>query len=250
MSVYQGKKYARLQFTLLGMLLLSTAVHGAPSLSPADRDTIQQQQRELLEQNQQQRQELQRSLTPKLSLPSDASSATGGPCFTINAIRLEGAEHLPVGAQRQLTQPYLRQCLNLGQIQSLVQQVSDWYISRGYITSRAFLTEQDLSRGELRLLVLEGKLESILLERRDDRMLKMAFPGLPGQILNLRDIEQGMEQINRLRRQPIQIEILPGSQPGYSVVNLSTQPEFPLTMGLGSTIAARKALAQARSTAR
>ncbi|CAI1890618.1 Hemolysin transporter protein shlB precursor [Serratia quinivorans] len=221
----------RLSVALLCILFSSAT--GANLLSPADRDTIQQQQRDLLEQNQQQRQELQRSLTPTLPATPVPSANTGGPCFTISRIQLEGAEHLPASAQRKLTQNYLQQCLNLGQIQTLVQQVSDWYIGRGYITSRAFLTEQDLSRGELRLLVLEGQLEKILLEQQDDRMLKMAFPGLQGKILNLRDIEQGMEQINRLRQQPVQIEILPGSQPGYSVVNLSAKPEFPLMPGLG-----------------
>jgi hemolysin activation/secretion protein len=221
----------RLSAALLCILFSSAT--DANLLSPADRDTIQQQQRELLEQNQQQRQELQRSLTPTLPVAPAPNARAGGPCFTINHIRLEGADHLPASAQRKLTQDYLQQCLNLGQIQTLVQQVSDWYIGRGYITSRAFLTEQDLSRGELRLLVLEGKLEKILLEQQDDRMLKMTFPGLQGKILNLRDIEQGMEQINRLRQQPVQIEILPGSQPGFSVVNLSAKPEFPLMLGLG-----------------
>lgn len=201
-------------------------------LSPADRDTIQQQQRELLQQNQQQRQELQRSLTPVLP-QAPAATAPGGPCFTINTVRFEGANLLPASARQVLTKSYLQRCLNLAQINTLVQQVSDWYIERGYITSRAFLTEQDLSHGELKLLVLEGQLEKILLDQRDDRMLKMAFPGLVGHILNLRDIEQGMEQINRLRQQPVQIEILPGSQPGYSVVNLTAKPEFPVMLGLG-----------------
>ncbi|MEE7526200.1 ShlB/FhaC/HecB family hemolysin secretion/activation protein, partial [Enterobacter roggenkampii] len=60
-------------------------------------------------------------------------------------------------------------------------------------------------------------------------MLKMAFPGRVGGILNLRDIEQGMEQINRLRTDPVQIEILPGTQAGYSIVNLTAKPEFPLS---------------------
>lgn len=220
----------RLAVSLL-FFSLSAGV-GANMLSPADRDTIQQQQRELLQQNQQQRQELQRTLTP--TLPQAPTAATpGGPYFTINTIRLEGANHLPASARQSLTQSYLQRCLNLGQIQMLVQQISDWYIERGYITSRAFLTEQDLSHGELKLLVLEGQLEQILLDKRDDRMLKMAFPGLVGNILNLRDIEQGMEQINRLRQQPVQIEILPGSQPGFSVVNLTAKPEFPLMLGLG-----------------
>lgn len=233
MVVYKGRKIPLWQKGLLPALFFSAAAQGAPALSPADRDTIQQQQRELLEQNRQQRQELQRSLTPKLPSSPDAAPLSGGPCFTINTLHLDGAEHLPDSARRRLTQPYLRQCLNLAQIQTLVQQVSDWYIRRGYITSRAFLTEQDLSQGELRLRVLEGRLENILLEQRDDRLLAMAFPGLKGNLLNLRDIEQGMEQINRLRRQPVQIEILPGSRPGYSVVNLSAKPEFPLTLGLG-----------------
>ena len=112
----------------------------------------------MLEQNQQQRQELQRSLTPTLPVPPAPSANTGGPCFTISHIRLEGAKHLPASAQRKLTQNYLQQCLDLGQIQTLVQQVSDWYIGRGYITSRAFIPEQDLSGGELTLAVLKGQI--------------------------------------------------------------------------------------------
>lgn len=60
----------------------------------------------------------------------------------------------------------------------------------------------------------------------------MTFPGLKGKVLNLRDIEQGMEQINRVRTEPVQIEILPDEQPGYSVVNLTATPEFPLSASL------------------
>lgn len=87
-------------------------------------------------------------------------------------------------------------------------------MQRGYITSRAFLTEQDLSQGKLIIPVLEEKLESIRIDGKHSRMLKMAFTRLEGNILNLRDIEQGMEQINRVRRTPVQIEIQPSSRPG------------------------------------
>ena len=47
-------------------------------------------------------------------------------------------------------------------------------------------------------------------------------------ILNLRDIEQGMEQLNRVRQTPVEIEILRRQQ-GYSIVNLTASPEFPLS---------------------
>lgn len=70
------------------------------------------------------------------------------------------------------------------------------------------MTEQDLSHGELTLEILEGRLEKIELDGQTPAMLRTVFPGAEGHILNLRDIEQGMEQINRLHR-PVQIEILP-----------------------------------------
>jgi len=215
--------------TALSMMLCLPAQ--AAFLSPADRDSIEQQQRQLLQQNQQQRQELQRStpITPAPQTPPQP----GGPCFDIHTITLRGADHMPARQQQQLTQPYLQQCLGIGQINALVKAVSDWYIGQGYITSRAFLTEQDLSSGTLNLTVMEGKLEAINMENQRGAMLAMAFPGLVGNILNLRDIEQGMEQINRLRKTPVQIEIQPGRLPGYSIVNLTSKAEFPLQAGLG-----------------
>lgn len=220
--------------TLILFLVLAPLSFTVPaaSISPADRDAIQQQQRELLEQNRLQREALERSIAPLSPAQPEAPSSTGI-CFLIHTIQLSGADHLSEQARQRLIQPYLHQCLGLAQIQTLVQQVSDAYLNRGYITSRAFLTEQDLAQGVLRLTVLEGRLQQILLEQRTSPMLAMAFPDREGGLLNLRDIEQGMEQINRLRRRPVQIDILPGSQPGHSVVSLSAEPEFPLLLGLG-----------------
>jgi len=212
-------------------VFVSLSALAAP-LSPADRDSIGQQQRQLLEQNQQQREDLQRSNSPAISTPP-VTVRPGGPCFDIHSITLSGAEKMSASVQQKITEPYLNRCLDIGQINALVKQVSDWYIGKGYITSRAFLTEQDLSSGRLNLLVMEGKLEQIKMENQRGAMLAMAFPGLVGKVLNLRDIEQGMEQINRLRKTPVQIEIQPGSQPGYSIVNLTSTPEFPLQVGVG-----------------
>ncbi|MBM7355428.1 UNVERIFIED_ORG: hemolysin activation/secretion protein [Enterobacter sp. JUb101] len=199
---------------------------------PSDRDAIQQQQQQLLLQNQQQRDELERSILLPAPTPAKPVSSGAGPCFRIDNITLSGVTLISAKAQHTLVSPWEGQCLNMAKITELTTAISDWYISRGYITSRAFLTEQDLSSGQLNIVVLEGKLAEIRLDGKTPLMLKMAFPGLKGRVLNLRDIEQGMEQINRLRVQPVQIEIIPASQPGYSVVNLTAQPEFPLSASI------------------
>lgn len=214
---------------LAGVTLLVSGAALAAPLSPADRNTIQQQQQQLLDENQRQREELERSASvPRPVTPDDAFTPQG-PCFVIRRIELSGATLLSPSAKNRLTAPWINQCLDMARLTRLTDAVSDWYISRGYITSRAFLTEQDLSGGVLHLAVLEGKLQHIRLEGVPDRTLKMTFPGLEGKILNLRDIEQGMEQLNRVRQRPVEIEILPGDRQGYSVVNLTATPEFPLS---------------------
>ncbi|AMO50061.1 Polypeptide-transport-associated domain protein, ShlB-type [Enterobacter sp. FY-07] len=220
----------RVRYLVL-FLFLATTAQAAP-LSPADRDAVRQQQEQLLLQNQQQRDELERSIPLPRAGQSAPASQPGGPCFTVHTITLSGVTLISAKAQQKLTAPWLNRCLNMAKITELTAAISDWYISRGYITSRAFLTEQDLSQGELRLVVLEGKLRHIRLDGDSPRMLKMVFPGLEGKVLNLRDIEQGMEQINRLRSQPVQIEIVPDSEPGYSTVNLTATPEFPFNASM------------------
>jgi len=208
-------------------LFFCSLSHAAP-LTPADQDTVRQQQEALLLKNQQQREELERSI-PRPAPDRPLPAAGAGPCFTIDTITLSGTTLISPKTQQALVAPWQGRCLDMAKITELLARISDWYISRGYITSRAFLTEQDLSGGQLNIVVLEGRLEAIRLEGETPRMLKMAFPGRTGGILNLRDIEQGMEQINRLRAEPVQIEILPGTQAGYSIVNLTGKPEFPLS---------------------
>ena len=209
------------------ILAVSQPIWAAP-LSPADRNSIEQQQQQLLLQNQQQRESLERAVPLRSSQPEQPVSSSG-PCFTVNRIVLDGATLMDARRQQKLLSPWLNQCLDIARINQLTNQVSDWYISRGYITSRAFLTEQDLRSGELHLAILEGRLEKIRMDGASGRELNMTFPGLEGKILNLRDIEQGMEQINRARTTPVQIEILPGDKQGWSIVHLTAAPEFPLS---------------------
>lgn len=217
------------KWLVFGASLFISNVMAAPVTS-GDLDVIQNQQQQRLQQDQQQRDALTQA--HQVELQKTESAPASGPCFEINQISLQQASLITPDTQKRLVAPYINQCLSLDRINQLVRAISEWYVQRGYITSRAFLTEQNLSHGTLNITVLEGKLEAIHLQGASARQLNMAFPTRAGRILNLRDIEQGMEQINRLRTTPVQIEIIPSTQPGYSIVNLTSTPEFPLTLGL------------------
>src|SRR5690606_11110807 len=77
--------------------------------------------------------------------------------------------------------------------------------------------------GELVVDVLEGKLESLQENGMPSSGLQLLFPGESGRILNLRDIEQTLDQMNRLSRYNATVQMLPGTRPGFSLVDIQTR---------------------------
>ncbi|MEL5515611.1 ShlB/FhaC/HecB family hemolysin secretion/activation protein [Serratia bockelmannii] len=205
-----------------------------------DQDGIARQQKALLERAQQQRDDLQNTTDlPALPLPMpDAQEKT---CQRVNRIVFQGAEHLSWSAKQKLAASYQGHCLTLSRLSTLVRETTNAYLQRGYITSQAWLPEQDIVGGELTVAVSEGRIEAITLDGQETSALKMAYPGLVGGVLNLRDIEQGMEQLNRLPSQQVTIDIQPGKRPGYSSVLLRrTATRLPASLTFGADNSGQK----------
>ena len=93
---------------------------------------------------------------------------------------------------------YLNRCLGSRDINALLKAIDAWYFQRGYISSRAYLQAQDLTTGTLAVQVAEGLVEGVDATGISARGVKRVFPK-EGSPLNLRDIDQALEQINRLR---------------------------------------------------
>ncbi|WP_260514569.1 ShlB/FhaC/HecB family hemolysin secretion/activation protein [Serratia fonticola] len=225
---------------MVAYLGLSGLVQAAPTFNPADQNSIEQRQKALLEQAQQQRNDLQNTADlPTLPLPApDTEDKT---CHHVNRIVFQGTEHLSWSLKDKLASSYQGRCLTLSHINNLVRETTNAYLQRGYVTSQAWLPEQDITGGELTVAVSEGRIEGISLDGKETLALKMAFPGRVGNVLNLRDIEQGMEQINRLPSQQVAIDIQPGKRPGYSSVVLRrTATRLPVSLSFGADNSGQK----------
>lgn len=122
------------KYLLLAALLLGYQAEAAP-LSPADRNQVQLEQQQRLEQNQQQRDELQRSVDTRLPASPTPAGEQGG-CVTVTHITIDQATLLSERDKQRLSAPYSGRCLGIAQINQITRDISQWYISRGYITSR------------------------------------------------------------------------------------------------------------------
>jgi hemolysin activation/secretion protein len=108
----------------------------------------------------------------------------------------------------------------------LLADLTNAYISAGYATVRAYLPQQDLSGGTLKVLVIEGRVEKILIEDGGNNSISIGnvAPGIGGKPLNLRDFEQALDQVNRLASNNATFDIQPGSETGDSIVVIGNQP--------------------------
>ncbi|WP_224239958.1 POTRA domain-containing protein [Klebsiella grimontii] len=87
-----------------------------------------------------------RHSTSAPSLPEAPPSEPDGQCFQLRYIRLENVTVLPRSAVRKLTTIPLQGCMTLPDIRERVRDVTQDYLSRGFITSRAWLPEQGYFR--------------------------------------------------------------------------------------------------------
>jgi len=162
-----------------------------------------------------------KALQPKIDVP-----AIGAPCREIRDISINGAPNLSDAVRKRISAEFTGRCLNVGDIERILAEITKAYIDRGFITTRAYLPPQDLSKGRLEILVIEGVVEKISIDDGNTNSVSIGnvFPGVEGHVLNLRDLEQGIDQINRLASNSAKLDIQPGEKAGESRVVVHNQP--------------------------
>lgn len=211
-----------------------------PPEDPAQRMLREQRQRDLEREATQppaQIESLQPTVPEGRVEEVEETSAT----FDIHRIEVEGNTVLSESEVAAITAPFTGRALGTNRINLLLRRFTEAFVARGYITTRAYLGEQNLASGVLRVTIVTGRVESFQLNGKTLRPGALSlfdtvgggwvtdagtvwqFPA-PGDTLRLADLEQGVDQLNRLRRNRAEMQILPGQTPGGSVVALTNQP--------------------------
>ncbi|WP_088509582.1 ShlB/FhaC/HecB family hemolysin secretion/activation protein [Burkholderia ubonensis] len=171
---------------------------------------------------------------------------TETPCFRVDhfvvdvpdslpdGVKAKGASALPMDRfafAREWLEHYTGQCVGKQGLDVLVKALSQDILSRGYITTRVLLPEQDLSSGALKVSLIPGVIRRV--HFADEKLRgtwTTAFPTRDGELLNLRDLEQGLEQMKRVSSQDVSMQIVPGDVPGKSDVVLDVKRGKPWTV--------------------
>jgi hemolysin activation/secretion protein len=217
---------------------------GAQSVTPGDMQNAARQAEQYLRQQQELQDARQRERDRTQELPSgealpEAPSAPPpsvgtpeGKCVDTKSLELVGAHLLSKRQVAALQNDVVGHCVGAIEINALLRRITSMYVAQGYITTRAYVPAQDSQNGRLSIVVIEGKIERIEVEPRGSVSAATAFPHMSGEVFNLRDAEQGIDQLNRLSTNNAKIDIRPGSTPGSSVLAIINSPSRRLTGSL------------------
>ncbi|WP_065823998.1 ShlB/FhaC/HecB family hemolysin secretion/activation protein, partial [Photorhabdus australis] len=161
-----------------------------------------------------------------LSVPETGESSAfpvETPCFPITHIVLAGTENFPHWLPfRRVAQQGENHCLGDKGISQLITQLQDQLINHGYVTSRVLAPRQDLRTQTLKLVMIPGKIRHIRYTPDSGNYIQRItpFPAREGKLLDLRDIEQGLENLQRFPTVQAEMNIVPAAQPGESDIVL------------------------------
>lgn len=226
-----------LRYTLTAALLFALlGTSSAQTLSNAERDAAEQ--RRIQEREAQLREQQEKARDVRLTSPTGQVQrlpAEEFPCFPILQLELRGNDAqqfswvLDQLAGTQQNDSPLRKCIGAQGVGVLQQRAQEALVAKGFVTSRILVQPQDLSTGKLVLTVVPGTLHANQTDTHlPPRTLRSALPMREGDILNLRDIEQALENLQRVPTTQADIQIAPASTPDQSDLLIRHQTGFPL----------------------
>ncbi|WP_244305957.1 ShlB/FhaC/HecB family hemolysin secretion/activation protein [Paraburkholderia lacunae] len=187
------------------------------------------------------------------------------PCFKVDELTLEVPPGLSdsvesAGARALLPNPlfpgelmfandylqrYRGQCVGREGLNLIVHRVMARIIERGYSTTRVVIEQQDLSTGKLKLQLIPGVISAIrFADPSTYGTWRNAFPTRAGDLLNLRNLEQGLEQMKRVPNQDVDMQIVPGPSTGESDVVIAVKRTKPWSLAVSADDSGLKSTGQ------
>lgn len=237
-------RYLRVVVFVTWSVFANASFAGMAIIDRAAQEQLLQQERE-----RQLREEQQPAPDVRLTTPEPQSDLlvypdNELPCFPISNLILIG-EHaekfqFALSTVKDGAESAIGRCLGAKGVNLAMSRVQNAIIERGFVTTRVLAAPQDLNTGVLALTVVPGTVRSLRFAKDvSKRATKWnAFPIKKGDILNLRDIEQGLENLKRAPTAEVDIQIEPAeganASPGESDLVIEYQQRFPFRLTLSA----------------
>ncbi len=169
-------------------------------------------------------------------VPLSPNFRNSGEKIYLRHITLEGNTVFPEQELRDVLKNYEQRDVSIADIEELRQKLTQFYIDHGYINSGAMIAEDAINNGELHILIIEGRLNGIIIsgqERLREGYISNRLQGDQGEPFNLNALQ---DRFQNLLSDPLisrmNGKILPGKSSGESVLDVEVTRAKPYHLTL------------------
>lgn len=144
-------------------------------------------------------------IMPRIDIPEirieDAPEGAENITFVLNDLVLEGVSAYPDSALKPIYDDYLGTTIRLTDVYAIAQSVTRKYRNDGYLITQAVIPQQTIEEGVVRIRVVEGYIDRVVIQNEDDSMASHRLRGLAEQLtksdpLTAGDLERWLLLVN------------------------------------------------------
>ncbi len=162
---------------------------------------------------------------------SELAAADQGVSFNLNKVEFTGNEKISSEKLQGVVADSVGKKVNMAQLRQLTSKVKSYYRTNGYVAAYVFLPPQDVTSGNVRMEVVEGRLGAIEIKGNkwfSERTIKRMLGVTPGSVLSYGDLRGGLSFLNRNRDLKVSSVLKPGKEPRTTDLELNVKDKFPV----------------------
>lgn len=158
---------------------------------------------------------------------------TEAQCRPISRIVVDGELPTELRWVRRRVSGFEGRCIGQAGLNYILASLQSGFLEHGLSTTRAGLPQQDLASGTLHIAVIPGRIAGVRAQR-GRRAWRHAFPQGAGDLLSLRAVEQGLDQMRRVPGRDVKVDLIPGDEPGESILDVAVRDGKPVSLSVSA----------------
>ena len=169
----------------------------------------------------------------------------------IERIEVPASEILTAEEISAITMDYEHANITMADLNEMLDRINEFYLDKGFVTARAYLPEQTIENGVIKVALLEGKVGDVTIE--DTRWtkkshIKKRLDMNEGEVFNVQKLEENMLIYNRYNNGiTLNGDLNPGKKEGTTDITIKAEEEAPYHLIAVADNSGRKTIGKNRA---
>ncbi|MBQ8669279.1 ShlB/FhaC/HecB family hemolysin secretion/activation protein [bacterium] len=172
--------------------------------------------------------------SPTASIPESMKATVdeiGTKGVYVNSIEVSPSEILTKEEINSVIGQYVGRNVFISDIQAAINGLNNLYAEKGYVTARAYLPEQTVANGNIKIELIESKIGEVTVVNNKyttDKYILDRMPQKSGELFDIVNLEQDVLDFNRYHEGVnLAANLKAGTTPGTTDIELTAQETFP-----------------------